>query len=297
MYYRRKLLLAIIEKSGNKLNKTRLQKLLLLITRTQDKKTFDFVPYKYGCYSFSANQDLKTMIKYNLIKEEKDNNSSYWINISEESFFSQLKVEDKSAINSTLKEFDSYSNEELIRYTYNKYPFWAINSEIANRILNEDEFNKVINQKKTFKEQTLFTIGYEGVSLETYLNKLIINDVRLLIDVRKNSLSMKYGFSKSQLKHACEGVGIKYLHQPELGIDSDKRQELNTLEDYKKLFKEYENTTLKSKQNELKYIIDLLSENTRIALTCFEKEHCMCHRGKIVENLTKTNKSLTVKHL
>ncbi|WP_200885350.1 DUF488 family protein [Jejuia pallidilutea] len=56
---------------------------------------------------------------------------------------------------------------------------------------------------------TLFTIGYEGISLEHYLNKLIRNNIKLLCDVRKNALSMKYGFSKSQLKNACEGVCIK----------------------------------------------------------------------------------------
>lgn len=34
----------------------------------------------------------------------------------------------------------------------------------------------------------------------------------------KNPISMKYGFSKSQLQNACEGVGISYNHFPDLGI-------------------------------------------------------------------------------
>ena len=50
---------------------------------------------------------------------------------------------------------------------------------------------------------------------------------------------MKYGFSKKQLKTACNGVGIEYIHIPEVGIESDKRQELNTQADYDKLFKLY----------------------------------------------------------
>ena len=41
---------------------------------------------------------------------------------------------------------------------------------------------------------------------------------------------------RSQLQNACEGVGIKYKHIPDLGIDSDKRQELNTQTDYNNLF-------------------------------------------------------------
>ena len=31
------------------------------MTRSQEKKAFDFVPYKYGCYSFQASQDLHTV--------------------------------------------------------------------------------------------------------------------------------------------------------------------------------------------------------------------------------------------
>jgi uncharacterized protein (DUF488 family) len=55
---------------------------------------------------------------------------------------------------------------------------------------------------------------------------------------------MKYGFSKSQLEKACDGVGVKYIHIPELGIDSDKRQVLNTQTDYDNLFMSYRNDIL-----------------------------------------------------
>lgn len=55
--------------------------------------------------------------------------------------------------------------------------------------------------------------------LEQYLNKLIENDVKVLCDVRRNPISMKFGFSKHQLIKACNGVGIEYKHIPEVGID------------------------------------------------------------------------------
>lgn len=55
---------------------------------------------------------------------------------------------------------------------------------------------------------------------------------------------MKYGFSKKQLNSACEGFGIQYVHIPEVGIESDKRQELNTQSDYDKLFEVYKSDTL-----------------------------------------------------
>ena len=69
MYYRRKILLSLLENFDGQLNKTSLQKLLFIYTRWQEKKAFDFVPYKYGCYSFQAIQDLKTLGKYGLVRE------------------------------------------------------------------------------------------------------------------------------------------------------------------------------------------------------------------------------------
>jgi uncharacterized protein (DUF488 family) len=129
----------------------------------------------------------------------------------------------------------------------------------------------------------LFTIGYEGVSLEEYLNKLIINGIKVLCDVRKNSLSMKYGFSKTQLQKACEGVGIKYKHIPDLGIDSDKRQELNTQTDYNNLFTIYLNDILTKTRSQQEDIIELLKTYKRVALTCFEANIHQCHRKHLAE--------------
>ena len=90
----------------------------------------------------------------------------------------------------------------------------------------------------------MVTIGYEGRSLEVYLNLLLKNSVTLLCDVRRNPLSRKYGFSKRTLSNACESVGIRYEHLPELGIASEKRRELDTQAHYDALFAEYERKSL-----------------------------------------------------
>ena len=287
MYYRRKLILGILEEFGGKLNHTKFQKILFLVTRKQEKKSFDFVPYKYGCFSFQANQDLLTLGKYKQVKSKTINKSSNWIlTESSTNFQVELKKEDQSAIKSVKREIQNFSQKDLIRHTYLKYPYYAIKSQIAKDILSIEELISVNKQKRNFETPEFFTIGYEGISLENYLNKLIINNVKLLCDVRKNSLSMKYGFSKSQLKNACESIGISFIHIPDLGIESDKRRELNTLSDYNRLFEEYENTTLKENDKSLQYLFNLVKEYKRVAITCFEKEVCMCHRGRVLNALT-----------
>ena len=286
MYYRRKLILATLEEFGGKLNHTNLQKILFLITRNQEKKAFDFVPYKYGCFSFQANQDISTLTKYNLVRSETVANTSNWVLTDEGlNFYSQLKKQDQSAISLVKREISNFSQRDLIRHTYIKYPYYASKSQIASEILNKAEMEAVEKQKRNLSEAKFFTIGYEGISLETYLNKLIINDIRLLCDVRKNSLSMKYGFSKSQLKNACQSIGIKYIHIPELGIESEKRQELESMSDYNQLFEDYENTTLIENKESIDYLFQLTKEFQRVAITCFEKEVCMCHRGRVLNAL------------
>lgn len=298
MYYRRKILLSLLENFNGQLNKTSLQKLLFIYTRWQEKKAFDFVPYKFGCYSFQANQDLKTLGKYGLVQESTNASSPQWVKSTTEDFTSTLNKTDKALMVKLKNAYNQMSREELIKYTYRNYPYFAIKSEIAHKVLTKTELEKVEQQKRTFTETKLFSIGYEGKSLEHYLNQLIINDVKLLCDVRKNALSMKYGFSKSQLKHACEGVGIAYIHIPELGIVSEKRQELNSLNDYQVLFKEYELTVLIENKKHLLSVNDLLKKYNRVALTCFEATECMCHRGRVVKTLAnQPNWKIPIQHL
>jgi len=279
MYYRRKILLSILQVFDNRLEKLRLQKLLFLYNRLQSDKSFHFVPYKYGCYSFQANADLKTMIKYNLVVDE----NITWLKTDVTDYLVQLKQKDLQALKNLVNIHGNKTAQELIHYTYTNFPYFATKSIIAKDCLTKDEFTKISKTIPVKNETKLYSIGYEGISLEEYLNKLLINDIKVLCDVRKNSLSMKYGFSKSQLRHACENLDIKYVHLPDLGIESECRQELNTQADYDKLFAEYRRTTLKDTSEQQKQLIDLVNQYKRVAITCFEANINQCHRKHLAE--------------
>jgi len=283
MYYRRKILLALLEAFDNRLEKISLQKLLMLFSKQQQSPDFHFVPYKYGCFSFQANADLTTMIKYNQVVAE----NNCWVKTDNEKYLISLKERDRQAIRYIKLQFGNKTPEELIKYTYTKFPYYAVNSSIAEERLNQEEFKRVLEARPRSNKTILFTIGYEGISLEEYLNKLIVNDVKVLCDVRKNPQSMKYGFNKSQLEKACEGVGIKYIHVHEVGIDSDKRQQLNTQTDYDKLFKLYRSDILPKTLEIQNNLLSLLKEEKRIALTCFEANICQCHRKHLADAIVK----------
>ena len=147
LYYRRKILLALIEAFDGHLTAKQLQKYLFLFTRKQAEKAFDFIPYYYGCFSFQANQDIMR------------------IQICQSgNYLMMLDMFEQQAIKEIKEKFGSLSQNELIRYTYINYPYYATKSTIAINLLNEEELAVIDKQKRTFTEPQLFTIGYEGRS-------------------------------------------------------------------------------------------------------------------------------------
>ncbi len=279
MFYRRKIILALLQAFEGNLPKISLQKLLFLFASRQAKRDYDFVPYKYGCYSFSANADLTAMVGHGQLSEDKHN----FTKIDTSDYFNKLNEKDKNILIEIKKSYGKLDTKSLIKLTYLNYQYYAINSIITKEILTTEQYNKILLAKPTNDKTTLYTIGYEGISLEEYLNRLIKNDVKVLVDVRNNALSMKFGFSKTQLKNFCASLNIEYLHIPEVGIQSDQRQELKTQTDYDNLFEVYKTQNLKKTISQQEQILNLLKDKKRIALTCFEANICQCHRKHLAE--------------
>ncbi len=282
VFYRRKIILALLQLFNGQLEKIRLQKLLFLFTNKQScngRTSYDFIPYKFGCYSYSANADMTAMVKRGFLNE----NEKAFDKKDTTDYLKQLKPADLKLLQEVKTSYGKMSATALMKHTYLNFPFYAIKSEAAEQILTKAKLEKVNKAKPKGNKTILFTIGYEGISLEEYLVRLLKNDVKVLVDVRNNPLSMKYGFSKSQLKKYCASLGIDYLHIPEVGIQSDQRQELNTQTDYDKLFTAYRKNNLSKTINSQNEIFKLLKQHKRIALTCFEANISQCHRKHLAE--------------
>ena len=285
MYYRRKILLALLGALNREVAKTAFQKYLFLVSDEQEKPAYDFVPYRFGCFSFQADADKKTLTKYGYLKDQ-DN----WALSRKQCFLHLLDHTDKAAICRIVDRVGNITSRELNRCVYREHPYYAINSEIRQDILNKREQERVdAARPPTNISPHLFTIGYQGQSLEQYLNRLIEENIGLLCDVRRNPVSMKFGFSKRQLQYAVQGLGIDYVHIPELGIESSKRRELSTPDDYRVLFQEYRETTLTKNSGLLQDIIQLVKRYHRVALTCFEADYKSCHRSCISDELIQHN--------
>lgn len=283
MFYRRKIILSLLQVFDGQLPKISLQKLLFLFTTNQSKPDYDFVPYLYGCYSFSANADLTAMVKHCQLLEDTTN----FTKIDDTNYINSLTEKDKKILSTIKSNYGKSTPTSLMKLTYLNYQYYAINSIKAKEILTTDQYTNVLKAKPINNQTILYTIGYEGISLEEYLNRLIKNDIKVLVDVRKNALSMKFGFSKSKLKLFCASLNIEYMHIPEVGIQSDQRQELKIQSDYDSLFINYQQQNLKRTISQQEQILDLLKNKQRIALTCFEANICQCHRKHLAEAILK----------
>ncbi len=285
-FYREKCLAALMEQINDWMPSIQIQKLVFLLTDNQDERVYDFMPYKYGCYSMQLSQDLRNLTKDGyLLCDEDGTIHKYKIARNDLGLSRFVEGKDNRVIARIIKRFANMPLSELVRYTYQNYPFFAINSKMAKDILSVAEYSYVVKQRPHKEDMSLMTIGYEGRTLEEYIVILLRNDVRVLCDVRKNAYSQKFGFSKAQLIKACDGVGIRYEHIPNLGIVSEKRKDLRDQSDYDILFDEYESTTLIDARNELNHLYKLLQSEKRIALTCFEHNPLQCHRSRIAKKL------------
>ncbi len=285
LYSRQKHLLSLLNAAGGNLSATDLQKLLFLhAERSESEPGYQFVPHRFGCFSFQAAADRESLLDKGCLEPVAD--SGWQLSAKAKPF---LPTQHANALRLFVTRTIPERGKTLIARVYREYPFYAIRSEIVDTVLPDDAERKAVRDAAPSENGTgLFTIGYEGDSIDGYLNRLIRNNVHLLCDVRKNPLSRKTGFSKRQLAGYCEKVGIAYRHLPELGIPGSRRRELNSREDYDALFEEYEREDLPLAGNAIEELGRLLKEHKRIALTCFEKDHECCHRHCVAEAMERT---------
>lgn len=278
MLYRRRILLALLQALGDGLQRVEFQKHLFLFSHAQEAPSYEFIPYKYGSFSFVAESD-----RLALVEQGKLVDSEVWSRPRYFDYAAGLKDRDKAALVAHKHKFGKLRGKKLIRHVYRHYPYFAINSTIAKEVLTAKEFETVGNARPTSNDVALLTIGYEGKTIEGYLNQLIGQSTDILCDVRRNPLSRKYGFSKERLRKAVESVGIEYHHFPNLGIPSAKRKSLETQADYDRLFDQYEQEILPDCSSDLGNILSLLEKGKRVALTCFELHPERCHRSRVTK--------------
>lgn len=134
----------------------------------------------------------------------------------------------------------------------------------------------------------VYTTGYEGRSIETFVEVLKRNDINVIFDVREIPLSRKKGFSKSSLEAILNDNNIKYVHFKELGSPKEIRDQLHQDHDYKLFFSEYQKYLYTQRET-----LDIVNtsiasnRNTHFCLLCFEKNPAECHRSVVANEIIR----------
>lgn len=145
---------------------------------------------------------------------------------------------------------------------------------------------------ETIRGRVLYSVGYEGRTVEDLINTIISAGVRIVLDVRLNPVSRKPGLSKRKLAMHVQEAGMDYLHEPLLGNPPDNREGFRDGRPFEARTRFAQQLAGDSRGALLKLV-----EQTRthsVALLCYESDESRCHRQVISEAAQQECSTLVV---
>jgi uncharacterized protein (DUF488 family) len=280
MLKRQQILLQLLADAGGNLSRTRLTQLSFLLSQLGKsvhlRAFYQFLPYLYGPYSFTLNHELDSLLHSGAIALNDEDRVVLTVEGRHQiaSMYDAQLTSDLALLQKQYGVLDRYSITQAVE---KKYPWFTINSK-----------HSVMPKANTRVACANYTIGYQLYQVDGLLNFLLQQGIEQLVDTRLNPVSRRYGFHKSTLFSFCRKIAIKYIHVPELGVPSSWRQELDTDEALKNLFRRYETEILDKQSSILLKLANAANEKPS-ALMCAEAEHNHCHRSRLAARLAKIN--------
>lgn len=269
----------MLREARNRASRVQLMKwAFLLSVETQSRPRnacYQFVPYHYGPYSFSLYQEIDALVRHGIIENANEHGNRWRLTEIANEVDISLPAPMKTDLYYVMNRYGSMNNRQLIDTVYDKYPWYTINCK--------DERQR--RQQRPVADIAIYTIGYERLSVDDFLDRLLRIGIQCIIDVRNNPVSMRYGYHKSTLSRLCNLLGIEYVHFPELGIPGQDRVELAKKDDYDRLFTKYAQTTLKDRVESIQRVAEII-ETRPSTLVCMEADPACCHRHVLAQALS-----------
>ena len=272
MLTRQRVVLALLNEAGGSLTHLEVTKLTFLLREETPSRGgsafFQFLPYRHGPFSFCLYQEIAALVRdcYLCAVDERR-----WAVTADGVAAGRILCADLTRdIRWTVKTVYTANTTKLLDHVYDHYRWYTINS------IKDPRMERPVNSP------AVYTAGYEGLSIDGFLNGLLRNGIRALIDVRNNPVSRRYGFHRSTLKRLSENVGIDYHHFPSLGIPPAERRDIDVSAARNALFEQYRKTTLFSSRSDVTRAGNILSKAAGV-LVCMEADHRQCHRCKLAD--------------
>lgn len=290
MLNRQKCILYMMEQADRPVNHLELAKWAFLLAEEMPSRGgtsfYDFIPYHYGPFSFTLFREMDNLVRNGYLRAVQGHNREVWEVIPEiPKNTGDLSKDVLSDAARVVQRFQNSPSEDLLNYVYDRFPWFTVNSKVRQL------------ERRCVAEIAVYTIGYEGRSIDLLLNTLMRAGLYCIVDVRRNPVARRYGFHKNSLNRLCSKVDIEYVHVPELGIPSNLRQNLDCQAAYDRLFEQYERELLPQTQAQdaLRRIAKLV-DSKPTALMCMEAEPTMCHRSRVAKAISSMT-DLPMHHL
>ena len=293
MLTRQKVVLALLDGASQPVTRTVLVKLMFLLRREtdlwQDTPFYDFVPHKFGPFSFLLYRELTGLEACGFVSPGSDH-------VCLEPRTAVLRAQEiadlddsvRAAVGLVLKRYGRTPQKELLRDVYTRYPWYASRSELTDLVPNTVP-------APFAAELAVYTVGYEGKSVDSFFGDLLRRGIKGLLDVRANPVSRKYGFAKRTLADIAGKLGLTYDHFPELGISGEERRDLDDRASYMRLLDHYEAEMLPKQTPCLMELVGHLKARPS-ALVCMEKDVTCCHRSRLAKAAAVAT-GLHIRHL
>ncbi len=270
MLKRQRIILSLIQKSGGKISRLEIMKLAFLLSREGESRIlenfYQFLPYKFGPYSFNMIHELDSLKSNGFIKDISKQELS--ITQIAKSELENLEGSVVSDINRINRIYGKLSVSKLIDAVYSNYPWYTVLSDNINK--RTQQLPKAVKK--------VYTAGYEGLQIDGFLDLILKAGIRRIIDIRKNPISRVYGFHGKTLSRLSRNLGIEYNHFPTLGIETNLRSNLVKESDYIHLFNNYKADVLSNKMDEIESVVKLMNDLPSV-LVCQEANNNQCHRS------------------
>jgi len=287
------LILALLDRADGPIEPTMLVKLAFLLREEtpvgRDPTFYAFVPYRQGPFSFALYRELESLKCNSYVAwDEKLISLDGRTQRQSREQIERLSPAQAQAVCSVVAEYGRTKRPTLLRDVYRRYPWYAINSELAAYVPSDVP-------KRPRRAVAAYTVGYEGKSVDEFFNGLLASGIAGILDVRANPVSRKYGFAKRSMSRIASSLSLAYHHLPELGITGDHRAELSDFASYQRLLDEYEKTMLPKRTDHIRRATELLGSQP-LALLCMEKDVRCCHRGRLAKRVARES-GLAIEHL
>ncbi|MDD1770427.1 MAG: DUF488 domain-containing protein [Methanomassiliicoccales archaeon] len=131
----------------------------------------------------------------------------------------------------------------------------------------------------------VYTIGYEGKTIDDFVRQLKKAGVKRVADVRKITSSRKRDFSKTRFSELLAKDGIEYVGMRELGTPDDVRRFYKSggsVEEFLRRYQKYIDTVPEAMTR-----LESVAKEEPTAIMCYENDVKQCHRQLLAKKLQK----------